>query len=289
MRRNSRSNEITHNTRLLDYGMDLQLPPIYLLSTRIPPDELHRLEDQIHSLTYDINEAEIVLGNLSHRERALFELRKAKLETVPLQETTAQTNPEAEPLEEQDGPSRKRKRIDGEMSVEGSTVKVVRLAWFKDSVEQGQVLPIEPYLIYKGRKKAKKTSPKASKPKSSSPNSIMERAVQDQGARPTSTSPRDRSKRTTLYTPSLLHQTTSEHDINLPPIPTFLTTTYSCQRPTSVDCPNQTFVDALKEVRTIRLLRGDQVGVRAYSTSIATIAAYPYPLKVPQGGKSPCF
>ncbi|EGY23135.1 DNA polymerase lambda [Verticillium dahliae VdLs.17] len=64
--------------------------------------------------------------------------------------------------------------------------------------------------------------------------------------------------------------------MTMPPIPAFLRTTYSCQRPTPANPPNNEFVEALKEIRTTRKLLGDEIGVRAYSTAIATVAAYPY-------------
>ncbi|KAM0280290.1 hypothetical protein ACHAQH_004126 [Verticillium albo-atrum] len=67
----------------------------------------------------------------------------------------------------------------------------------------------------------------------------------------------------------------------MPPIPAFLRTTYSCQRPTPINPPNNAFVEALKEIRTTRKLLGDEIGVRAYSTSIATVAAYPYLISTP--------
>ncbi|KAI5462885.1 hypothetical protein BGZ63DRAFT_176133 [Mariannaea sp. PMI_226] len=64
--------------------MNLHLPPIFQLPTRLQPEELHELEGKIDSLTYNIHEADIVLGNISRRERAIFELRRARLETIPL-------------------------------------------------------------------------------------------------------------------------------------------------------------------------------------------------------------
>ncbi|KAK8110973.1 uncharacterized protein PG998_007430 [Apiospora kogelbergensis] len=81
-----------------------------------------------------------------------------------------------------------------------------------------------------------------------------------------------------LKRPALIQETTSEHEIkkHLPPIPNFLHTRYSCQRPTLSDPPNSAFLEQLKEIRTTRALLGDNVGVRAYSTCIAAVAAYPY-------------
>lgn len=78
----------------------------------------------------------------------------------------------------------------------------------------------------------------------------------------------------------LLHQTTSEHDDpgKLPPIPEYLHTSYSCQRPTPLHTPNDAFLALLKRIRQVRQLTDDEVGVRAYSSAIASLAAYPYAL-----------
>lgn len=88
--------------------------------------------------------------------------------------------------------------------------------------------------------------------------------------------------------PHLLHQTTSEHDeaINnpLPPMPDWVLQDriYSCERSTTSPSPNDPFIDLLKRIRLARTLTADDIGVRAYSTSIASLAAYPYPLSSPR-------
>ncbi|KAH7141171.1 hypothetical protein B0J13DRAFT_52460 [Dactylonectria estremocensis] len=274
--------------------MVLALPPVFLLSTHLQPAELHELEAKVGSLTYDINEADVVVGNISRRERAMFELRRAKLETVPLQQQQQSIVRDDDPpgsvgigdADEQPGP--KRRKLSELSDQSANTVKVVRLAWLKDSLEQGQVLPLDQYLLYEARKSAPDTVSKATN--TTSPSSILERAAMDQLDQPAMTSspskarPRLRLDAHSMASspkqpPGLARQTTSEHDRALPLVPDFLTRMYSCQRPTPVDPPNDDFVKALKQVRTIRLLRGDQVGVRAYSTSIATVAAYPYHLE----------
>ncbi|KAH7152985.1 hypothetical protein EDB81DRAFT_440089 [Dactylonectria macrodidyma] len=274
--------------------MVLALPPVFLLPTHLQPAELHELEAKIGSLTYDINEAEVVVGNINRRERAMFELRRAKLETVSLQQQQqgiVRDNgpPRSVGMEDADEqPAPKRRKLSGLSGQSANTVKVVRLAWLKDSLKQGQALPLDQYLLYEARKSGSGTGSKARDPTSAS--SILERAVMDQLDQPamTSSPPRARHRlrldahsmaSSSKQPPGLARQTTSEHDLALPVVPDFLTRTYSCQRPTPVDPPNDDFVEALKQVRTIRLLRGDQVGVRAYSTSIATVAAYPYRLK----------
>lgn len=82
----------------------------------------------------------------------------------------------------------------------------------------------------------------------------------------------------------LLHQTTSEHnesiDHPIPAMPDWVlhSKVYSCERSTPSPSPNDPFVDLLKKIRLARTLAADEIGVRAYSTSIASIAAYPHPL-----------
>jgi DNA polymerase IV len=57
---------------------------------------------------------------------------------------------------------------------------------------------------------------------------------------------------------------------------------YACQRSTPPNPPNEAFMDQLKDIRLARTLMLDDIGVRAYSTSIAAIAAYPYAFTSPR-------
>lgn len=287
---------------------DLSFPVIFLLPTRIGSEELQDLEEQIPTLTYDIHEAEVVLGKVRRRERALFELRKHKLATE-----------EVDAVERDDpaSPRRKRARLttsaaasshtDSDTPSEGEaqrglagpapvepTVKVVRLAWFRDSVKAGEVLPLDDYIVYEGRKAppapaADSTTPAAGDEK----QDVTRRALADAAASPKSPRPRSsqgkksdtRASSHPVKPPALLKRTTSEHDADgqLPPIPDYLHTTYSCQRPTPANPPNEAFIEELCKIRTARTLTGDKVGIRAYSSAIATIASYPYILQTAQG------
>ena len=82
----------------------------------------------------------------------------------------------------------------------------------------------------------------------------------------------------------LLRETTSEHDEGvqqtLPEMPQWVKENriYACERSTSHHSPNDDFVDQLKTIRLARELIGDEIGVRAYRTSIASLSAYPYKL-----------
>lgn len=76
------------------------------------------------------------------------------------------------------------------------------------------------------------------------------------------------------------HSTTEEQTIaNMPPIPECLKTSFACMRSTRVRPPNEAFVNKLKEVRELRAAQGDEIGIRAYSSAIASLSAYPYRLQ----------
>ncbi|KAF9691731.1 hypothetical protein EKO04_010386 [Ascochyta lentis] len=88
-------------------------------------------------------------------------------------------------------------------------------------------------------------------------------------------------------TAHLLQQTTSEYegvdsDIPQPPEWVVKGIKYACQRFTPANGPNEDFLDQLKKIRTARTLIDDEIGVRAYSTIIASIAAYPHKLSHPR-------
>lgn len=286
--------------------MTLDFPVIFLLPTNLGVDELHELEEQIPTLTYDINEAEVVLGKVHRKERSLFELRKHKLVTEEIS---------TEEADEPTSPSPKRRRFqtpasvitddsdtvtDGEshpllsqstkstLKAAPTTVKVVKLAWFTDSLNAGTVLPIDDYTLYRGRKPQSKPS----KPKEVTPAKaadVIKRALADpkpsfhHGSRPGSShstgSHHSRRDHFITKAPTLLHMTTSEHEVELPPIPAYLHTTYACQRPAPMHPPNEPFIEELMKIRTARTLLGDKIGVRAYSSAIAALASYPYSLQ----------
>lgn len=95
--------------------------------------------------------------------------------------------------------------------------------------------------------------------------------------------PQNRGKK-----PALLTQSTTEHDEDvsqdLPEMPQWVKDgcRYACERSTVVDNPNIAFIEQLKKIRTARVLTADEIGIRAYSTAIAAIAAYPNALSSPR-------
>ncbi|KFY90735.1 hypothetical protein V500_04993 [Pseudogymnoascus sp. VKM F-4518 (FW-2643)] len=167
------------------------------------------------------------------------------------------------------------------------TIKVVKLSWFEESVAAGHMLPLDGYIIYEGRRvEAPKHHNVMKPPKSPLLGEIIARAQSDSPH--ASSSPFSRRSNTqsqlSQHSPSitrptpLIRQTTSEHDNppELPPIPDYLKTSYSCQRPTPLYTLNDPFIEFLVRIRQARILTNDEVGVRAYSTAIASLAAYPH-------------
>ncbi|PLB47153.1 terminal deoxynucleotidyl transferase [Aspergillus steynii IBT 23096] len=302
--------------------LDLKsLPLVFVLPTHLSLDALHSVEDHLvrgaAHLTYDVSEAGLVLGRLSHKKRAALELRargvwteevldsdlaggrgrgdeppskKARVSTgnepngLALEgKGSYLTGPAKEVVEldtetesEEDGMEGHRvekhlKRPQSESVSSGATRKedfilVVKLDWLDRCLTSDSLLPMDPYLIYRARKIARPaTSP------STKSTSIIQRARQDVSALPS-------------HPPKLHRTTTSEAEedkTNLPPPPDWVRNRlpYACQRHAPLHPPNEGFIHQLLKIRQIRQLTLDEIAVRAYSTSIAAIAAYPYKLR----------
>ncbi|KAI1746362.1 Nucleotidyltransferase [Xylaria scruposa] len=306
----------------------LAFPTIFLLPTHFQPDELPELEGRIPTLTYNINEAKIILGKVAKKRRAILELRSRKLFTDEIQftpplgdghvvdvssagpqrpakrgkpspptqrvsvsgDSTASDTDESSREETRGSraisvkstPEKEADQKDRELEADDSLVQVVRLAWFTDSLVRGEVLPVEEYLVYQGRKKA----PPLVQPVFNAED-ILKRAREDASSQPISqgrfnkyASATQHPRSTSAKRPRFVQESTSEHEraMRLPPVPDYMHSDYSCQRPTPLDSPNSEFIEQLKKMRTLRTLEMDDVGIRAYSTSIAAVAAYPYPL-----------
>ncbi|TQS32600.1 hypothetical protein Golomagni_07080, partial [Golovinomyces magnicellulatus] len=216
-------------------------------------------------------------------ERALFELRRLGFR---IDEDQAKPAPTDNALTYPKGSS----ATDCIGSSQGAqTVKVVRLNWLFECLELGEAVPVQDFIVYEGTVHKQVATSKGTGEDSAQTavlkrsHSILERASLDNDS---STSPHTAAKRRSHHTPSqalppLLQQTSSLRE-TLPDIPGYLHTTYSCQRPTLISPFNAEFINALAQIRTLRLLRGDQVGVRAYSSSISALASYPYKLQSPQ-------
>ncbi|SPN98850.1 related to DNA polymerase Tdt-N [Cephalotrichum gorgonifer] len=244
----------------------LQFPPIYLLPVHLEADKLHSLEEQIPTLTYDPSEADVIVGNVHKPERALFELRRRDISFRA---------PESDERIDRTSGVKRRKISETRSREQSRVLKVAKLKWFTDSVEQGHVLPLDDYLVIEVEQRAEGNHP----PRTAQGQIISIPAAPTTPERPTTGRYRyRRGAGTSPKLPPLLRRTTSE-EASIPPVPEFLSTPYSCQRPTPVDPPNSSFVDELKKIRKARILAGDAVGVRAYSSSIASVAAYPHLLR----------
>lgn len=165
-----------------------------------------------------------------------------------------------------------------------ATRKVVRLAWLQDSLSKGSLLDYRDYLVYTALKTPAHPVPDLYKAVES-PSSP---SLPHRGQRASSYSPSRRPKggpERRRKAPPLLAQSTTEEKAlaDLPPVPESLSTSYACQRSTVVHPPNEAFIEKLKEVRELRSIKGDQIGIRAYSTAIASLSAYPYRLQSPVG------
>ncbi|EFY87462.1 high-affinity nickel transporter [Metarhizium acridum CQMa 102] len=284
---------------------NLGFPRIYVLPSHLEPSQLHYLEEAVPSLTYDINEADLVLGKISKRERAEFELRRHKLRIRPDSGSGSGGDPDSTVraiapvrrvvVEEHPGPKR-RKIGDAQhpdyRTAQNGRVQVLKLSWLTDCLAQGRLLPVDNYLLYEGFKISSDVDSGGEKPETQniSSGAILRRAAEDHAmntANRAASSPLPFNVHDSRHSrhppPTLERQTTSEHDTKLPAIPEYLHTTYSCQRPTPLHPPNEKFILELKKIRTLRLLQGNQIGVRAYSTSIAALSAYPYVIQSSHG------
>ncbi|GAM35692.1 hypothetical protein TCE0_017r04214 [Talaromyces pinophilus] len=183
-------------------------------------------------------------------------------------------------------------------------VKVVKLEWITQSIKAGRVLDIDQYVVYHGKviarpqdpNSAKKHTPISSVKKDS--EGILARAIGDAASRP---APPSQSSYTSRFAsssrhkggdssqqyhpPTLYRQSTSEHDatVLIPPAPDWVKNRvmYACMRSAPLHPPNEAFITQLVKIRKVRELTLDEIGVRAYSTSIAALAAYPYELRTP--------
>jgi DNA polymerase IV len=187
-------------------------------------------------------------------------------------------------------------------------VKVLKLEWVTQSIKAGNALPLDAFTVYHGKiiaapegsQKPSQTQTKTSTIHDS--QSIIKRAIGDAASQPPPPSPYSSaskfssrrskhaessqlSQQQTHHPPSLYRQTTSEHDqtIPIPPAPDWVKTgvLYACKRSTPLHPPNEIFINQLVKIRRVRELTLDEIGVRAYSTSIAALAAYPYEIRSP--------
>lgn len=85
----------------------------------------------------------------------------------------------------------------------------------------------------------------------------------------------------------LLQQTTTDYEgtsSDLPEPPEWVQAhvKYACQRLTPKDNPNDVFINLLGQIKVARLLTNDEIGVRAYATSIAALRSYSHRISNPK-------
>ncbi|KAI7255363.1 DNA polymerase beta-like protein [Hortaea werneckii] len=225
-----------------------ECPPIFVSATYFDTDDLHDLEDDLAevgaNLTYDAREAGIVITKVLKPKRVQFDLRAKGVWT---EEVKAE-----EPVGEEEGSSKKRRKL--------SKAE-------KDGRTQQAAIPVDDESTenhFGKRQFGSKQQPPSSAASWSGGHSKDHKAAH------------------------LLHKTTTEDDENgtsdLPPMPDWVKAgiKYACQRSTPRESPNKPFIEQLKKIRTARLLTNDEIGVRAYSTSIAALAAYPHKIQSPR-------
>ncbi|KAI7154712.1 DNA polymerase beta-like protein [Hortaea werneckii] len=353
-------------------------PPIFVSATYFDTDDLHELEDALAeagaTLTYDAQEAKIIITKVLKPKRVQFDLRakgmwteevkadqqlgkedgpvkkRRKVSGAPENGRCQQdailiedesTESESETVaratrREKDGVDRARRRGESKTSESrkksGVSVKseqiinVVRLEWFEQSRQAGEILPLHNFLVLRCRrierplhavptttgnaKNAILANPREAKTSQSISNAqahhILARAKED-AIQPAKTADHfgKRQFGSKHQPPSsatswsgghsrdskpahLLHKTTTEDDENgisdLLPMPDWVKAgiKYACQRSTPRETPNKDFISQLKKIRTARLLTNDEIGVRAYSTSIAALSAYPHRIQSPR-------
>lgn len=267
-------------------------PPIFVLPTHLSLEELHSVEERLLSrgarLTYDATEAALFLGNLSQKKRTALELRSRGVWTEEVH-----PHPRKRRRIERDDDSPGNKKLDpadlSETEEGEGYIKVVKLDWLDKSIEAGKSLSLHPFLVYQARKIPPQSD--TTKPKALDTSQIMRRAREDAASHPDPTTrkasrhPRGPDGTSSQRPPKLYRQTTSEHDEPVPlnPVPDWVKNNviYACMRSAPLHPPNESFMNQLIKIRKIRELTLDEIGVRAYSTSIAAIAAYPYAFRSP--------
>ena len=186
-------------------------------------------------------------------------------------------------------------------------VRIVRLEWLDRSVANGQIQSLDEYMLFGGKHvlMPKTDSTVRNEGHIRASGDYSQRYVLG-SSRSTSLSSGTRqpaTETTAHYSPGrastshsspggvkyksrktpMLRQTTSEHEEegrSVQDMPDWVKERkiYACERPTPLNSPNEDFVNQLEKIKLARLLRLDEIGIRAYSTSIASIAAYPHPL-----------
>ena len=186
-------------------------------------------------------------------------------------------------------------------------ILILKLDWFAESLASGQIQPFHPSLIFEGRREVLPEvlleEPAASpgiqrvKIEIGPQNDLQNLTTKTQTAPRASPNGKTFQSRpfggsrkrfaANRKTPTLMRETTAEHEAqpeNRLDLPQWVKENkiFSCERPTLEHSPNDGFIAQLKKIKLGRTLNLDEIGVRAYSTSIASIAAFPRELSSAQ-------
>ncbi|KAG0161527.1 hypothetical protein PDIDSM_9061 [Penicillium digitatum] len=177
-------------------------------------------------------------------------------------------------------------------------VTVLKLEWMNTSIKSGKCVSQDPFVVYLGRKIPPPPPPTKAENKQDllqKSNQIIQRVNHDASLPTPRAPPPDhiyarRSKRTPRWIsqrprPSYIDKRPQNMKrgngctptAGLGPRPSRI----CLPTLSTLHSPNEDFISQLVKIRQIRKLTLDEIGVRAYSTSIASLAAYPHPIQRP--------
>ncbi|EPS38194.1 hypothetical protein H072_8085 [Dactylellina haptotyla CBS 200.50] len=270
-----------------------KLPHVYVLPIRLDDSQRKEIISNLKSARCRIaatpRDASIFIGDILGAKRAALELRFLGLPTTDVTSVKS-TTPQ-----------------------DGKILQVVKLSWYKKATSSDSNVNINDFTVYRGLFNPSNpatvtvSSPITPKKRSSSPPSLAEQQELDLARRKSimrramavthPVTPGTRHLRNHHHSqdaptsqfkrPKLLSQeSTDSHDeseetlASLPPFPDWVVEKqkFSCTRSTPSTPHNKDFVEALFKIRLNRLIISDEIGVRAYSTAIAAISAFPHPI-----------
>ena len=317
------------NDAVISDGVFSALPPTFILPTHMNLDQLHDVELLLikngGTLTYDVVEAGLILGSITQKKRLILELRARGIWMEQI-ENSHHLPGDLDHREIHREPVSKRQKLDNERKSperqeemtpqsksakfditdpssndetktleEAQTVTVVKLEWLTQSIGKGHALPLDPFVVFRGRKTLPGPATLPNCPGSITASQIKKRAQEDVSFRPMpkqnptganfKMSEKSIEQSSSRNPPILHRESTSEHEelAELPIQPNWVRdqVVYSCMRSAPLCPPNDKFITQLDKIRKTRELTLDDIGVRAYSTSIAAVAAYPYVINRP--------
>ncbi|KAI5781163.1 hypothetical protein EDC01DRAFT_694430 [Geopyxis carbonaria] len=260
----------------------LNLPPIYILPTRLSKEKIEDYRCKLLlcecTLADIATDAAFFLGDIKTARRGELELKQKDVIVV-----------------------REGSKPPPDTSL--TKIRLVNIKWLTDSLEKGEALNPDNYIILSSLayyiivrpKPAGIRSVPTETPNQKRSREILERAIEDGKKLQVQVSP---VKRRRLKTgsetgmdkiisitklpdrPRLKRSTTSFEARPRDDLPDWITqkNNYSCCRSTPPTSPNKLFIDQLVQIYRSRFIAQDEVGALAYSSSISAIKAYPYPV-----------